>query len=97
MKARRLIKHPYSPLLSLTDKLYMPAKLAEQFGICYNDITPKSKATAQRHYSGINCRNYDTLYNLLISEMSLPGIEVLIKKLLPKILGRLGKENHSKR
>ena len=29
--------------------------------------------------------------------MSLPGIEVLIDKLLPKILGRLGKENPSKR
>ena len=34
---------------------------------------------------------------ILLSEMSLPGIEVLIGKLLPKILGRLGKENHSKR
>ena len=29
--------------------------------------------------------------------MSLPGIEVLIEKLLPKILGRLWKENPSKR
>ena len=29
--------------------------------------------------------------------MSLPGVEVLIEKLLPKILGRLGKENPSKR
>ena len=29
--------------------------------------------------------------------MSLPGNEVLIEKLLPKILGRLGKENPSKR
>ena len=34
---------------------------------------------------------------ILLSEMSLPGIEVLIEKLLPKILGRLGKENFSKR
>ena len=25
--------------------------------------------------------------------MSLPGVEILIEKLLPKILGRLGKEN----
>ena len=30
---------------------------------------------------------------ILLSEMSLPGVEVLIEKLLPKILGRLGKEN----
>ena len=28
-----------------------------------------------------------------LSEMSLPGVEVLIEKLLPEILGRLGKEN----
>ena len=33
----------------------------------------------------------------LLSEMSLPGIEVLIEKLLPRVLGRLGKENSSKR
>ena len=33
----------------------------------------------------------------LLSEMSLPGIEVLIEKLLPKIIWRLGKENPSKR
>ena len=32
----------------------------------------------------------------LLSEMSLAGVEVLIEKLLPKILGRLGKENPSK-
>ena len=36
-------------------------------------------------------------YQILLSEMSLPGIEVLIEKWLPKILGRLGKENSSKR
>ena len=36
-------------------------------------------------------------HQILLSEMSLPGIEVLIEKLLPKILGRLGKENLSKR
>ena len=35
-------------------------------------------------------------HQILLSEMSLPGVEVLIKKLLPKILGRLGKENLSK-
>ena len=29
--------------------------------------------------------------------MSLPEVEVLIEKLLPKILGRLGKENPTKR
>ena len=29
--------------------------------------------------------------------MSLPGVEELIEKLLPKILGRLGKENPSRR
>ena len=34
---------------------------------------------------------------ILLSEMSLPGIEVPIEKLLPKILWRLGKENPSKR
>ena len=36
-------------------------------------------------------------HQILLSEMSLPGVEVLIEKLLPKILGRLGKENSSKR
>ena len=36
-------------------------------------------------------------HQILLSEMSLPGIEVHIEKLLPKILGRLGKENPSKR
>ena len=35
-------------------------------------------------------------HQILFSEMSLPGVEVLIEKLLPKILGRLGKENPSK-
>ena len=34
-------------------------------------------------------------HQILLSEMSLPGVEVLIEKLLPKIYGRLGKENHS--
>ena len=33
----------------------------------------------------------------LLSEMSLPGIEVLLEKLLLKILGKLGKDNPSKR
>ena len=36
-------------------------------------------------------------HQILLSEVSLPGIRVLIEKLLPKILGRLGKENPSKR
>ena len=36
-------------------------------------------------------------HQILLSEMSLPRVEVLIEKLLPKILGRLGKENPSKR
>ena len=36
-------------------------------------------------------------HQILLSEMSLLGIEVLIGKLLPKILGRLEKENPSKR
>ena len=36
-------------------------------------------------------------HQILLSEMNLPGIEVLIEKLLPKILERLGKENPSKR
>ena len=36
-------------------------------------------------------------HRILLSEMSLPRVEVLIEKLLPKILGRLGKENPSKR
>ena len=31
----------------------------------------------------------------LLSEMSLPGVEVVIEKLRTKILGRLGKENPS--
>ena len=33
----------------------------------------------------------------LLSEMSLPGIEIQTEKLLPKILGRLGKENPFKK
>ena len=36
-------------------------------------------------------------HQILLSEMSLPGVEVPIEKLLPRILGRLGKENPSKR
>ena len=36
-------------------------------------------------------------HQILLSEMSLPGFEVPIEKLLPKILGRLGKENPSER
>ena len=32
-------------------------------------------------------------HQILLSEMSLPGIEELIEKMVPKILGRLGKEN----
>ena len=36
-------------------------------------------------------------HQILLSEMSLPGVEVLIEKLLPQILGRLGKKNPSKR
>ena len=36
-------------------------------------------------------------HQILLSEMSLPEVEVLIEKLLRKILGRLGKENPSKR
>ena len=35
-------------------------------------------------------------HQILFSEMSLPGVKVPIEKLLPKILGRLGKENPSK-
>ena len=35
-------------------------------------------------------------HQILLSEMSLPRIEVLIEKLSPKILGILGKENPSK-
>ena len=34
-------------------------------------------------------------HQILLSEMSLSGVEVLIEKLMPKILGRLGKENPS--
>ena len=36
-------------------------------------------------------------HQILPSEMSLPGVEVPIEKLLPKILGRLEKDNPSKR
>ena len=32
-------------------------------------------------------------HQILLSEMSLPGVEELVGKLLPKILGRFGKEN----
>ena len=35
-------------------------------------------------------------HQILLSEMSLPGVEVLIEKFLPNILGRLWKENPSK-
>ena len=46
----------------------------------------------------VACRTFKgELSPNLLSEMSLPGVEVLIEKLLPKILGRLGKENPSKR
>ena len=34
-------------------------------------------------------------HQILLSEMSLPGVEVLIEKLLPTIIGRLGKKNPS--
>ena len=37
------------------------------------------------------------LCQILLSEMSLPRIKVPIKKLLPNVLGRLGKEKPSKR
>ena len=43
------------------------------------------------------CRNEGNSNQILISEMSLPGIEVHIEQLLPLILGRLEKENPSKR
>ena len=36
-------------------------------------------------------------HQIILSEMSLPGIEVFIEKLLLNILGRLGKKNPSKR
>ena len=36
-------------------------------------------------------------HQILLSEMSLPGVEVLIEKFLPKIVGGLGKEKPSKR
>ena len=35
-------------------------------------------------------------HQILLSGMSVPGVEVLIEKLLPKMIGRLGKENPSK-
>ena len=35
-------------------------------------------------------------HQILLSEMSLPGIEVHIEKLLPKILGRLGRRTSLK-
>ena len=35
-------------------------------------------------------------HQILLSEISLPGIKVLIEKLLRNILGRLGKENPQK-
>ena len=36
-------------------------------------------------------------HKILLSEMSLPGVEVPVEKLLLKVLGRLGKENPCKR
>ena len=52
--------------------------------------------------TNIILKSYNSLlkgnsHQILLSEMSLPGIEVLIEKLLPKVLGRLVKENCSKR
>ena len=44
------------------------------------------------------CSEHDLKGNshrILLSEMSLPGVEVVIEKLRTKILGRLGKENPS--
>ena len=47
------INRPMAPAASATEKLYMRAKLAEQFGICYR--TPhKIDGAAQRHYSGFH-------------------------------------------
>ena len=45
------------------------------------------------------CRNYSLKGNphqLVLSEVSQPGIEVSVEKLLPKIFGRLGKEKPAK-
>ena len=39
----------------------------------------------------IDCFVKGNSHQVLHSEMSLPGSEVLIEKLLPKILGRLGR------
>ena len=46
------------------------------------------------------CSEHDLKGNshqISLSEMSLPGVEVVIEKLITKILGRLGKDNPSKR
>ena len=43
------------------------------------------------------CELKGNSHQILLSGLSLPGVKVLIEKLLPKILGRFGKENPSKR
>ena len=43
------------------------------------------------------CNLKGNSHQILLSEMSLPGIEAFIEKFVRKILGRLGKENSSKR
>ena len=40
---------------------------------------------------GLNLDLKGNSHQILLSEMSLPGVEPLIEKLLPKILGGLGK------
>ena len=48
-----------------------------------------------------NCRKDENLqgtsHKILLSDMSQPGIEVLIEKLLLELSGRLGKENSPKK
>ena len=57
------------------------------------ELTDKTKGKFNWASPSLKGNSHQTL----LSEMSLPGVEVPIEKLLPKILGRLGKVNPSKR
>ena len=61
------------------------------------NITKKKKKKKKKKKNDVYGLLKGNSHQILLSEMSLPEVEVPIEKLLPKILGRSGKENPSKR
>ena len=57
----------------------------------------RKQSTSEKNHFCKSTNLKGSSHQILLSEMYLPGIEVCIEKLLPKILGRLGMENPSKR